>query len=163
MDEIINKVATSKLEVFDLEDHYPKGIRSQVDIWLWHWKAFIKGKEFREHLKTTIDSVPRSICGCQLQHRCYCPGVGFHISYNSTSPFTKIVDGNIDDLNAALYEELLAKIDFSAYVNKSIIIKAVRKAGSYTCLYWPHNIYNPMPVLCMAKLTSRSVIQSKKK
>jgi hypothetical protein len=40
------------------------------------------------------------------------------------------VDGNIDDLNAALYEELLAKIDFSAYVNKSIIIKAVRKAGS---------------------------------
>jgi hypothetical protein len=45
---------------------------------------------------------------------------GFH-SYNSTSPFaTKIVDGNIDDLNAALYEELLAKIDFSAY-NKSII------------------------------------------
>jgi hypothetical protein len=25
-------------------------------------------------------------------------------------------------------------IDFSAYVNKSIIIKAVRKAGSYTCL-----------------------------
>jgi hypothetical protein len=34
---------------------------------------------------------------------------------------TKIVDGNIDDLNAALYEELLAKIDFSAYVNKSII------------------------------------------
>jgi hypothetical protein len=25
MDEIINKVATSKLEVFDLEDHYPKG------------------------------------------------------------------------------------------------------------------------------------------
>jgi hypothetical protein len=55
-------------------------------------------------------------------------GVGFHISYNSTSPFTKIVDGNIDDLNAALYEELLAKIDFSAYVNKSIIIKAVRKS-----------------------------------
>jgi hypothetical protein len=82
MDEIINKVATSKLEV-DLEDHYPKGIRSQVDI-SQYWKAFIKGKEFREHLKTT-DSVPRSICGCQLQHRCYCPGVGFHISYNSTA------------------------------------------------------------------------------
>jgi hypothetical protein len=38
------------------------------------------------------------------------------------APFaTKIVDGNIDDLNAALYEELLAKIDFSAYVNKSLL------------------------------------------
>jgi hypothetical protein len=38
------------------------------------------------------------------------------------------------DLNAALYEELLAKIDFSAYVNKSIIIKAVRKPVPHACL-----------------------------
>jgi hypothetical protein len=58
------------------------------------------------------------------------------------APFaTKIVDGNIDDLNAALYEELLAKLTFP-HVNKSIIIKAVRKAGSYVPMYWPHNIYN---------------------
>jgi hypothetical protein len=44
MDEIINKVATSKLEVFDLEDHYPKGIRSQVDISQWLLEGFIKEK-----------------------------------------------------------------------------------------------------------------------
>jgi hypothetical protein len=39
MEEIINKVANSALEVFDLED-YPKGIRSQVDISQWLLKAF---------------------------------------------------------------------------------------------------------------------------
>jgi hypothetical protein len=39
MDEIINKVATST-EVFDLEDHYPKGIRSQVDISQWLLEGF---------------------------------------------------------------------------------------------------------------------------
>jgi hypothetical protein len=39
MDEIINKVATSKLEVFDLEDHYPKN-RSQVDISQWLLEGF---------------------------------------------------------------------------------------------------------------------------
>jgi hypothetical protein len=62
------------------------------------------------------------------------------------------VDGNIDDLNAALYEELLAKIDFSAYVNKSIIIKGCSQKPVPTRAYvWPHNIYNPMPVaLCTA-------------
>jgi hypothetical protein len=50
------------------------------------------------------------------------------ILVNSTSPFaTKIVDGNIDDLNAALYEELLAKIDFSAYVNNKSIIGCSQK------------------------------------
>jgi hypothetical protein len=81
--------------------------------------------------------------------------VGFHISYIQPAPFaTKIVDGNIDDLNAALYEELLAKIDFSAYVNKSIIIKGCSQSRFlHVPMYWPHNIYNPMPVaLCTAKL-----------
>jgi hypothetical protein len=54
------------------------------------------------------------------------------------APFaTKIVDGNIDDLNAALYEELLAKIDFSAYV-KSIIIKGCSQKPVPTRAYvWP--------------------------
>jgi hypothetical protein len=61
---------------------------------------------------------------------------GFHISYNSTSLLLlEIVDGNIDDLNAALYEELLAKIDFSAYVNKSIIIKGCSQKPLHVPMY----------------------------
>jgi hypothetical protein len=88
--------------------------------------------------------------------------MGFHISYNSTSLSLLNVDGNIDDLNAALCEELLAKIDFSAYVNKSIIIKAVRKAGSRAYVLAAQYL-QPMPVaLCTAKLAQRSVIQNKK-
>jgi hypothetical protein len=56
------------------------------------------------------------------------------------APFaTKIVDGNIDDLNAALYEEL-AKIDFPAYVNKSIIIKGCSQKPVPTRAYVLHNI-----------------------
>jgi hypothetical protein len=43
MDEIINKVATSKLEVFDLEDH-SKGIRSQVDISMATGRLLLKEK-----------------------------------------------------------------------------------------------------------------------
>jgi hypothetical protein len=45
MEEIINKVANSK-EVFDLEDYYPKGIRSQVDISQWLLKAILLKKRF---------------------------------------------------------------------------------------------------------------------
>jgi len=52
MDEIINKVANSSLEVFDLEDYYPSGIRTQIDISQWLSDGFIlKEKEFREYLK----------------------------------------------------------------------------------------------------------------
>jgi len=50
--EIINKVANSSLEVFDLEDYYPKGIRSQIDISQWLIEGFLlKEKDFREALK----------------------------------------------------------------------------------------------------------------
>ena len=52
MDEIINKVANSSLQVFDLEDYYPSGIRTQIDISQWLEQGFLlKEKEFREALK----------------------------------------------------------------------------------------------------------------
>ena len=52
MEEIINKVANSSLEVFDLEDYYPSGIRTQIDISQWLHEGFLlKEKDFREALK----------------------------------------------------------------------------------------------------------------
>jgi hypothetical protein len=52
MDEIVNKVANSVLEVFDLEDYYPSGIRTQLDISQWLLDGFLlKEKDFREALK----------------------------------------------------------------------------------------------------------------
>jgi hypothetical protein len=138
MDEIINKVATSKLEVFDLEDHYPKGVRSQVDISQWLLEGFLLKEKSLGNTGLSTRQFVAVNCSTDAIVPC-----GFHISYNPTFA-TKIVDGNIDDLNAALYEELLAKIDFSAYVNKSIIIKAVRKAGSYTCLCSGRTIFTTL-------------------
>ncbi|MFT4984342.1 MAG: hypothetical protein ACI9Q9_001406 [Flavobacterium sp.] len=126
MDEIINKVATSKLEVFDLEDHYPKGVRSQVDISQWLLEGFLlKEKEFREHLKNhDWTQYQGQFVAVNCSTDAIVPAWASILVTIQLAPFaTKIVDGNIDDLNAALYEELLAKIDFSAYVNKSIIIK----------------------------------------
>ena len=47
-DEIINKVANSKLVSFDLEDYYPKGERVLIDIkyWLFQEQVLIE-KEYR--------------------------------------------------------------------------------------------------------------------
>lgn len=50
--EIINKVANSVLEIFDLEDYYPKGNRVELDISQWLLEGFLlREKDFREHLK----------------------------------------------------------------------------------------------------------------
>lgn len=126
MEEIINKVANSVLEVFDLEDYYPKGTRAQIDISQWLLEGFLlREKDFREALKDHDWS---------QYHDQY---VAIHCSTNAIvpawasilvaiqlAPFAKkIINGTIEDLDASLYEELLVKIDYSVYKNKPIIIK----------------------------------------
>ena len=50
--EIINKVANSVLEVFDLEDYYPEGVRAQIDISQWLLDGYVlKENDFRDKLK----------------------------------------------------------------------------------------------------------------
>jgi len=39
----------------------------------------------------------------------------------------KIVNGTIEDLDAALYEELLPNVDYSVYENKAVILKGCSK------------------------------------
>jgi hypothetical protein len=48
MEEIINKVAISALEVFDLEDI--KGVRAQIDISQWLLEGFVERKGFLENI-----------------------------------------------------------------------------------------------------------------
>ena len=52
--EIINRVANSTLQVFDLEEYYPEGERLALDISQWLWEGFVlKEKEFRDSLKNS--------------------------------------------------------------------------------------------------------------
>jgi hypothetical protein len=130
MDEIINKVANSVLEVFDLEDYYPKGIRVQLDISQWLLEGFLlKEKDFREHLKNHDWAQYRDqFVAINCSTDAIVPAWASILVTIQLAPFAKkIVNGNIDDLDSALYEELLAKLDYSVYDNKPIIIKGCSK------------------------------------
>ena len=126
MEEIINKVANSVLEVFDLEDYYPKGIRAQIDISQWLLEGFLlKEKDFREHLKNHDWSqyqdqyVAINCCTDAIV-----PAWASILVAIQLAPFAKkIINGTTEDLDASLYEELLPRIDYSVYTNKPVIIK----------------------------------------
>ena len=50
--EIVNKVANSKLEVINLEDFYPQGERVSLDISTWLKEGFVLiEKDFRASVK----------------------------------------------------------------------------------------------------------------
>jgi len=130
MDEIVNKVANSVLEVFDLEDYYPSGIRTQLDISQWLLDGFLlKEKDFREALKNHDWS--------QFQNHfvaIYCSTDAIIPAWASIlvtvylSPFAKkVVVGNLTDLETSLYQEILPTLDYSKYQDKPIILKGCSK------------------------------------
>lgn len=124
--EIINKVANSVLEIFDLEDYYPKGIRVQIDISQWLLEGFLlKEKDFREQLKNhNWSQYQDQYVAINCSTDAIIPAWASILVAIQLAPFAKkIIDGSIEDLDASLYEELLAKIDYSGYKNKAVIIK----------------------------------------
>lgn len=130
MDEIINKVANSALEVFDLEDYYPSGIRTQIDIAQWLEEGFLlKEKDFRETLKNHDWSQ------FQNQYVAIFCSTGAIIPAWATilvtvylQPFAKkIILGKKDEIDTLLYHEILNQIDYSIYLNKPVILKGCSK------------------------------------
>lgn len=138
MEEIINKVANSVLEVFDLEDYYPKGIRTQIDISQWLLEGFLlKEKDFREYLKNHDWSQYQDhYVAINCSTDAIVPAWASILVAVHLAPYAKkIINGNNEDMDAALYEELLPKIDYTAYENKPVIIKGCSKKPVPTRAY----------------------------
>jgi hypothetical protein len=130
MEEIVNKVANSVLEVFDLEDYYPKGIRVQIDISQWFLEGFLlKEKDFRAHLQQhDWSQYQDQYVAIHCSTDAIFPAWASILVAIQLAPFAKkTVNGSIEDLDAALYEETLSKIDYEAYNNKPVIIKGCSK------------------------------------
>ena len=130
MDEIVNKVANSALEVFDLEDYYPKGIRTQIDISQWLFEGFIlKEKDFRETLKNHDWSQYQDhLVAIHCSTDAIIPAWASILVTSHLLPFVrKAVLGNLSDLESSLYQDILSKIDYSNYLDKSIILKGCSK------------------------------------
>lgn len=130
MEEIVNKVANSVLEVFDLEDYYCEGIRTQIDISQWLLEGFLlKEKDFREKLQQyDWTQFTNQYVAIHCSTEAILPAWAPILVASYVSPYaTKTVLGSISDLENALYQDALAKIDFSIYQNKSVILKGCSK------------------------------------
>jgi hypothetical protein len=130
MDEIVNKVANSVLEVFDLEDYYPSGIRTQLDISQWLLDGFLlKEKDFREALKNhDWSQFQNHFVAIHCSTDAIIPAWARILVTVYLSPFAKkVVVGNITDLETSLYQEILSTLDYSKYQDKPIILKGCSK------------------------------------
>jgi hypothetical protein len=126
MDEIINKVANSKLVVIDLEDFYPEGRRIVFDIKDWLFMELVlKEKEFRERAKNHDWSQYKdAYVALNCSSDAIVPGWAYLLLTSYLAPHTKkVVTGSLTDLENILYSEILQQTDFSKYSDLPVIIK----------------------------------------
>ena len=126
MSEIVNRVAQSKLITFDLEELYPEGRRTLLDIKDWLHEGFIlREKEFRSSLEEhDWSSYKDAYVALTCSTDAIVPGWAFMLVASKVQPYARqVVVGNLEDLETSLYQTILNDLDVSAFKDKPIIIK----------------------------------------
>ena len=125
-EEIVNRVANSKLVVVDLEDYYPKGKRVVFDIKDWLFEGFVlREKEFRtqttEHDWSQYkDTYVALTCSTDA----IIPAWAYMLVTMHLEPFAKkVLIGDLEQLEASLYQTIIENLDLEQFKGKPLIIK----------------------------------------
>ncbi|MFD2724991.1 DUF2480 family protein [Hyunsoonleella rubra] len=125
-DEIINRVAHSKLITIDLEDYYPRGKRVLFDIKDWLFEGFVlREKDFRQQASEHDwsqyqDQYVALTCSTDA----IIPGWAFMLLSIHLEPFAKkTIIGDLEQLETSIYQDIINHIDVSDYEDKPIIVK----------------------------------------
>lgn len=125
-EEIVNRVAQSKLVTFDLEDLYVPGERKLLDISQWLDQGFIlREKSFRESVKQ-LDTTPyaNSYVALHCSTEAIVPAWAYMlVTTKLLETASKVVHGDFEMLETILYTEEIIKIDTSQYQGLPLIVK----------------------------------------
>ena len=125
-EEIINRVANSKLITLDLEDYYPTGDRVLLDISDWLFQGIIlKEKDFREFViehdwSQYLNSYVAIICSSDA----IIPSWAYLLISTSLTPYAKkFVIGDLDLLENIIFQDIIATIPLDPFEGAPVIIK----------------------------------------
>jgi len=125
-EDIINRVANSKLVVVDLEDYYPSGKRILFDIKDWLFEGFVlREKDFRVQViahdwSQYQDAYVALTCSTDA----IVPAWAYMLLTMHLEPFAKkILIGDLEQLEGSIYQSIIEKLDVTPFNDKSIIIK----------------------------------------
>lgn len=125
-DQIVNRVAKSKLITLNLEDYYPEGKRIIFDIKDWLYEGFVlREKEFRETVKThNWSQYQAQYLALTCSTDAIIPAWAYILLTTALQPYAKkVIVGDLEQLESSVYQDIINDLDVSGYQNKSIIIK----------------------------------------
>lgn len=125
-EEIINRVAQSKLVVIDLEDFYPQGNRVLFDIKDWLLEGLVlREKDFRKYVaehdwSQYQDQYVALICSTDA----IVPAWAYMLITIELSSYSqKAIIGDLNTLETSIYQDIISGLDVDSYQDKPIIIK----------------------------------------
>jgi hypothetical protein len=136
--EIINRVASSPLVTFDLEQYYPAGERIVIDIKdLLFQGLILREKDFREYLKSHDWSVYKNkFVAITCSTDAIIPTWAYMLLTSALQPFARtVVFGTLEDLENRIFLELLSKIDWSQFKGAKVVIKGCSKVNVPAAVY----------------------------
>ncbi len=125
-EEIVNRVASSALITFDLEDYYPEGQRIILDIKDWLYEGIVlKEKDFRTYVADhSWEQYQDAYVALHCSTDAIVPAWAFMLITTKLQPYAKqIVLGDRVLLETVLYSAVLETLNISSFEGKSVIIK----------------------------------------
>ena len=125
-EEIVNRVAQSKLITFNLEDYYPKGQRFLFDISQWLYEGFVlREKEFRDEAKThDWSQYQDQYVALNCSTDAIVPAWAYMLVSTYLEPYAKkVVIGDLENLESHIYQEVIDRLDVSDLKDKPVIVK----------------------------------------
>ena len=125
-EEIINRVANSKLVTIDLEDYYPKGKRVLLNIKDWLLEGLVlREKEFRQQASEhNWEQYKNSFVALHCSTDAIVPAWAYMLLVTYLEPNAiKSVIGDLNALETSIYQEIITELDITEFKDKPIIIK----------------------------------------
>lgn len=125
-EEIVNRVANSKLKVIDLEDFYPIGKRVLFDIKDWLLEGLVlREKEFRTYVAEFNWSQYKD---CYVALHCstdaIVPDWAYMLITIKLQEFSKLtVISSLEHLESIIFSSIISELDISEYKDMPVIIK----------------------------------------
>ena len=147
--EIINRVSTSSLITFDLEEYYQPGERVLIDIKDQLYEGLIlKEKDFREFIKQHDWSLYQNkFVAITCTADAIIPTWAYMLVAIALRPYAKVIEfGTLENLEEKLFQDSLSTVNWSQFQNTKVVVKGCSKVNVPAAAY-VHAVTNLQPIV----------------
>jgi len=147
--EIINRVSSSSIVTFDLEEYYQPGERVLIDIKDQLYEGLIlKEKDFREFIKSHDWSFYQNkFVAITCTTDAVIPTWAYMLVAIALGPFSKVIEfGSLENLEEKLFQKALSAVNWDQFRNAKVVVKGCSKVNVPASAY-VHAVAELQPIV----------------